>query len=54
MSSGNFKLDLKFDKETFLARHWQRNPLLIRNAIAGFTPPISADELAGLAMEESV
>jgi 50S ribosomal protein L16 3-hydroxylase len=54
VSAGDFKLDLKFDKETFLAQHWQRKPLLIRNAIAGFTPPVSADELAGLAMEESV
>ncbi len=38
----------------FLARHWQREPLLIRNAIPGFQPPVSAEELAGLAMEAEV
>lgn len=46
--------ELKFDKETFLAQHWQRKPLLIRNAIAAFASPLSADELAGLALEEAI
>lgn len=46
--------ELKFDKEAFLARHWQREPLLIRQAIPAFSPPLSADELAGLAMEEDI
>jgi 50S ribosomal protein L16 3-hydroxylase len=40
--------------ESFLSRYWQRRPLLIRQAIAGFTPILSADELAGLACEEEV
>jgi 50S ribosomal protein L16 3-hydroxylase len=46
--------ELKLDKEAFLARHWQREPLLIRHGIPGFIPPLSADELAGLAMEEDI
>ncbi|MCB1728871.1 MAG: cupin domain-containing protein, partial [Halieaceae bacterium] len=50
MSAG----ELKLDKEAFLARHWQREPLLIRRAIADFSPPLGADELAGLALEEYI
>lgn len=42
------------DPAGFLARHWQREPLLIRAAVADFHPPVSAEELAGLAMEEEV
>ena len=38
----------------FLARHWQKTPLLIRQAIPGWTSPITPDELAGLACEEGV
>ncbi len=38
----------------FLADHWQKKPLLVRNALPGFTTPISPDELAGLACEEEV
>lgn len=38
----------------FLAEYWQKKPLLIKNAFTQFTDPISADELAGLAMEEDV
>ncbi|MEY4642364.1 MAG: hypothetical protein RLZZ227_2358 [Pseudomonadota bacterium] len=39
---------------TFLARYWQRRPLLIRNAFPAFVDPISPEELAGLACEEAV
>ena len=46
--------ELKFDKEAFLAQHWQRKPLLIRHALAAFNTPLPADELAGLAMEDEV
>jgi len=46
--------ELNLDREIFLAQYWQRKPLLIRNAIPGFKPPVSADELAGLALEQSV
>ncbi len=40
--------------EEFLADYWQQKPLLIRNAVADFTDPLTADELAGLAMEECI
>ena len=42
------------DQAQFLAQQWQREPLLLRAAVPGFVPPISADELAGLAMEAEV
>ena len=45
---------LRLDIEHFLATHWQAKPLLVRDAISHFQPPIDADELAGLAMEEEV
>lgn len=38
----------------FLARHWQKTPLLIRQAIPGWHSPITPDELAGLACEDGV
>ncbi|WP_062268147.1 cupin domain-containing protein [Endozoicomonas arenosclerae] len=38
----------------FLESYWQKKPLLIRNAIPDFQSPLSADELAGLALEEEV
>lgn len=40
--------------EQFLAEYWQKKPLLIRNACADFEPPLDADELAGLSLEEEV
>jgi 50S ribosomal protein L16 3-hydroxylase len=51
--AGN-RWELNLDREIFLAQYWQRKPLLIRNAIANFTPPVSSDELAGLALELDV
>lgn len=38
----------------FLNSYWQKQPLLIRQGLPGFTPPLDADELAGLACEEEV
>ncbi len=38
--------------DTFLKEYWQKKPLLIKNAFPNFQDPISADELAGLAMED--
>lgn len=38
----------------FLRDHWQRKPLLIREALTAHTSPLSADELAGLALEKEV
>jgi 50S ribosomal protein L16 3-hydroxylase len=45
---------LPLDVDDFLSRYWQREPLLLRGALPGFRPPISADELAGLALEDEV
>ena len=42
------------DPARFLARHWQKKPLLVRQALPGFTTPLSPDELAGLACEGEV
>jgi len=41
-------------KDVFLAEYWQKKPLLVRGAIRNFEPPIDADELAGLALEDEV
>lgn len=41
-------------REEFLRDYWQKKPLLIRQALPGFTPPLDIDELAGLALEETV
>jgi len=40
--------------EEFLRDYWQKKPLLIRQALPGFTSPLEINELAGLACEESV
>lgn len=45
---------LNLDRDVFLAEYWQRKPLLLRSAVDGFSLPLDADELAGLAMEEDV
>lgn len=51
MNSG---LELNLDREAFLAQNWQSRPLLIRQAVSRFKPPISSHQLAGLAMEDEV
>ena len=43
---------LNLDRKRFLAEHWQKKPLLIPAAISNFAAPVSADELAGLALED--
>ncbi len=40
--------------ETFLSEYWQKKPLLIRNAFPDFEPPVDADDIAGLSLEEDV
>jgi 50S ribosomal protein L16 3-hydroxylase len=40
--------------EVFLRDYWQKKPLLIRRAFPDLDNPLSADELAGLALEEEV
>lgn len=42
------------DIKDFLANHWQKKPLLIRNAFANFESVISPEELAGLACDDAV
>lgn len=39
---------------TFLRDYWQKRPLLIRNAFAGFQSPVQPEDLAGLACENGV
>ena len=43
-----------FDHQHFMARVWQRQPLLIRQAWAAWRNPLSPEELAGLACEAEV
>jgi 50S ribosomal protein L16 3-hydroxylase len=43
-----------FDPQVFLDRFWQREVLLIKNALPGFQCPLDGDELAGLACEDDV
>lgn len=38
----------------FLERHWQKRPLLVRNAIAGFAGLLGPDELMALACRDEV
>lgn len=35
----------------FMETYWQKEPLLVRNAVPGFRTPLSPEELAGLACE---
>jgi 50S ribosomal protein L16 3-hydroxylase len=50
--SSDWQIDL--DPAVFLAEHWQRKPLLIRNIHTQFAPPLGSDELAGLALEDYI
>jgi 50S ribosomal protein L16 3-hydroxylase len=38
----------------FMKRHWQKKPLLVRNAIPGFVPCVGRSDLVALAAEEGV
>ena len=40
--------------EEFLAEYWQKKPLLVRQAVPGFTGVLSKDELFGLARDPDV
>lgn len=42
------------DLPTFLQDYWQKKPILLRNALPDFESPISAEELAGLSLEEEI
>jgi len=41
-------------EEQFLAEYWQKKPLLVKQAITDFQPPINGNELAGLSLEPEV
>lgn len=40
--------------EKFLQDYWQKQPLLIRNALPTFENPLTPDELGGLALEDEI
>lgn len=42
-----------FSKKDFLAHYWQQQHLFIANAIPHYKPPLDADDLAGLSLEEA-
>jgi 50S ribosomal protein L16 3-hydroxylase len=50
---GSAKQPLGMSPTQFLRDYWQKRPLLIRQAFPDFESPIEADDLAGLACEES-
>ncbi|WP_157265209.1 JmjC domain-containing protein [Azohydromonas aeria] len=39
---------------TFMRRHWQKKPLLVRQALPGIEPPVSRAEMFALAQQEDV
>jgi len=50
-----YTLDLmQMTQQEFLDEYWQKKPVVIRQGFKNFVDPISADEVAGLAMEEQV
>lgn len=40
--------------EQFMREYWQKKPLLIKNGFSNFKDTLSADELAGLSMEQEI
>ena len=40
--------------KTFMQRHWQKKPLVIRQGIPGFTPPLDRTDLLDLAAQDEV
>lgn len=50
-----YNLDLnQMSQNEFLATYWQKKPVVIRQGFKDFVDPISPDEFAGIAMEETV
>ena len=52
MTHSNTAINL--DVNSFLQNYWQQKPLIIRSAFNNFISPISAEELAGLSMEQDI
>jgi 50S ribosomal protein L16 3-hydroxylase len=51
-STGSMEHFLGMPIARFLQDYWQKKPLLIRQAFPGFIPPLSPEDLAGLACED--
>ena len=50
-----YNLDLnQMSQNEFLTTYWQKKPVVIRQGFKDFVDPISPDEFAGIAMEETV
>ena len=47
-------INLPIEKNTFFDEYWQKKPLVIRQALPDFVNPLSADELAGLSLEDDI
>ncbi|WP_261818159.1 ribosomal protein uL16 3-hydroxylase [Vibrio gallicus] len=45
---------LSFSLEQFLAEYWQKKPTIIKGGFSNFVDPLTAEELAGLTMEQEV
>ncbi|WP_211828475.1 cupin domain-containing protein [Kistimonas asteriae] len=54
MNRPHFPVLAHLSANEFLDQYWQKQPLLIKHALPDWTLPLSPDELAGLACEESV
>jgi 50S ribosomal protein L16 3-hydroxylase len=44
----------ELSEQAFLNQYWQKKPLLIKRGFSDFEDPLDANELAGLAMEDSI
>jgi len=44
-----YQLNLNWPE--FLEKYWQKQPVVLKNALPNFVDPITPDELAGLAVE---
>ncbi|MBU3023092.1 cupin domain-containing protein [Aestuariibacter sp. A3R04] len=49
-----FNLASTFSPSDFLAQYWQKQPVVIRQALVDFVDPLDEHDLAGLAMEDEV
>lgn len=49
-----FQLNGDFSTAHFLSQHWQKKPMVIRQAFSDFEDPVDEHDLAGLAQEEQV
>ncbi len=55
MSFSMYQLKINnLSEQEFLSHFWQKKPLLIKQGFSDFQDPLDANELAGLAMEESI